>query len=253
VPAVPGNASDDDHALARRIAVEVGTLLLDVRATFADSPVGALRNAGDRQAHERIAAILADARPGDAVLSEEGDDDPSRLRHDRVWIVDPLDGTREFGELRRTDWAVHIALVVDGAPAAGAVALPAQDLVFATDDPPVVPDRHDRPLCVVTSRQWIPTAAYAIAQHLGADLLSMGSAGAKAMAVVRGDADVYAHAHGMYEWDSAAPIAVAASAGLHVSRINGEPLRYNRADPWLPDILVCRPELADDCIAALGF
>jgi 3'(2'), 5'-bisphosphate nucleotidase len=253
VPAVPADPADDDHGLARRIAVDVAALLLDVRAAYADAPLGALRSAGDRQAHERIVSLLAGARPDDAVLSEEGDDDPVRLGRRRVWIVDPLDGTREFGELERTDWAVHIALVVDGIARAGAVALPAQDLVFATDDAPVVPPTGDRRLRVVTSRQWIPTAAYAIAQHLDAELLSMGSAGAKAMAVVRGDADVYAHAHGMYEWDSAAPIAVAASAGLHVSRIDGEPLRYNRSDPWLPDILVCRPELADACIHALGF
>jgi 3'(2'), 5'-bisphosphate nucleotidase len=207
----------------------------------------------DTEADAAIKQVVFDAFPDDGWLSEETRDTTERLSKSRVWIVDPLDGTREFGELERTDWAVHIALVVDGIARAGAVALPAQDLVFATDDAPVVPPAGDRRLRVVTSRQWIPTAAYAIAQHLDAELLSMGSAGAKAMAVVRGDADVYAHAHGMYEWDSAAPIAVAASAGLHVSRIDGEPLRYNRSDPWLPDILVCRPELADACIHALGF
>lgn len=242
----------DDHALAREIAVEVADLLLEVRTAHAAAPVHELRAEGDRRAHERIMALLADARPNDAVLSEEGVDDQSRVTERRVWVVDPLDGTREFGELGRDDWAVHIALVIDGVVAAGAVALPAQGVVFATDVPPVVPPIGDRPLRVVTSRQWIPTAAYAIAQHIGADLLSMGSAGAKAMAVVRGDADVYAHAHGMYEWDSAAPIAVAASAGLHVSRIDGTPIRYNRPDPWLPDILVCRPELAGACLRALG-
>jgi 3'(2'), 5'-bisphosphate nucleotidase len=244
---------DDDHALARSIASEVAELLLDVRAEHADAPVSALRAAGDRRAHERIVALLAEARPDDAVLSEEGTDDLIRLTNPRVWIVDPLDGTREFGELDRTDWAVHISLVIDGIASVGAVALPAQGIVFGTDDPPPLPAVTRRSPRVVTSRSWIPTAAYAIAQHLDADLLSMGSAGAKAMAVVRGEADVYAHAHGMYEWDSAAPIAVAASVGLQVSRIDGSPLRYNRTDPWLPDILVCRPELADDCLAALGY
>ena len=253
MPAVPSEPGDDDHALARAIALDVASLLLEVRAELAGAPVRTLRDAGDQRAHLRIAAMLGEHRPNDALLSEEGSDDPTRLDHERVWIVDPLDGTREFGELDRTDWAVHIALVVDGVARVGAVALPAQGLVFATDDPPTLPPVDGRGPRVVTSRSWIPTAAYAIAQHLGADLLSMGSAGAKAMAVVRGDADVYAHAHGMYEWDSAAPIAVAASAGLHVSRIDGAPIRYNRADPWLPDILVCRPELADDCLAALGY
>ena len=242
----------DDHALARAIATEVAELLLDIRATHARSRIDVRRDEGDRLAHERIVELLAGRRPDDAVLSEEGHDDRARLTSPRVWVVDPLDGTREFGELERSDWAVHIALVVDGVASAGAVALPAQGLVFATDDPPVVPPIDGRRLRVVTSRQWTPTAAYAIAQRIGADLLGMGSAGAKAMAVVRGDADVYAHAHGMYEWDSAAPIAVAASAGLHVSRIDGAPIRYNRADPWLPDILVCRPELADACIEALA-
>lgn len=243
----------DDHALARAVALEVAELLLEVRAAGEGSWVHALRAEGDRRAHERIVELLHAARPDDAVLSEEGIDDRTRLDSARVWVVDPLDGTREFGEAGRSDWAVHIALVVDGIAAAGAVALPAQGLVFATDDPPVVPAVGGRRLRVVTSRQWVPHLADSVAQAIDADLVGMGSAGAKAMAVVRGHADVYAHAGGMYEWDSAAPIAVAASAGLHVSRVDGSPIRYNRPDPWLPDILICRAELADTCLEAARY
>jgi 3'(2'), 5'-bisphosphate nucleotidase len=169
-----------------------------------------------------------------------------------VWVVDPLDGTREFGEPDRPDFAVHIALAERGRLTAGAVALPAVGVVYATDEPPVVPPRPpDRPILVAASRFRVLMPIYRMAQELGAQLVPMGSAGAKAMTVVAGHADAYAHLGGMYEWDSAAPAAVAAAAGLHVSRADGTPLVYNRADPWLPDLLICRPELADDCLAAL--
>jgi 3'(2'), 5'-bisphosphate nucleotidase len=174
-----------------------------------------------------------------------------RLDAERVWVVDPLDGTREYGERGRTDWAVHVALAVGGVAAAGAVALPARELVLRTDEALKVPDPSGGPLRVVTSRTRSPWAAAVVADALGAELMPLGSAGAKAMSVVLGEADAYAHAGGMYEWDSAAPVAVAAAAGLHVSRIDGSPLRYNRPDPWLPDLLVCRPELADTCLEAL--
>ena len=248
------NFPADDHALARLVAADVAGLLLEVRAANADEWVHTLRAEGDRRAHERIVELLHGARPDDAVLSEEGFDDQTRLGRERVWVVDPLDGTREFGEWGRQDWAVHVALVIDGSVAAGAVALPAQGLVFATDDPPVVPPvEAGQKLRVVTSRSWLPNLSYALAEALDADLIGMGSAGAKAMAVVQGHADVYAHAGGMYEWDSAAPIAVAASAGLHVSRVDGSIIRYNRPDPWLPDILICRPELADTCLQAARY
>ena len=240
----------DDHVLARAIAVDVGRVLVELRLARTDVWPDRLRAEGDRRAHLRILELLTDARPDDAVLSEEGYDDRARVGADRVWVVDPLDGTREFGELGRTDWAVHIALVEGGRVTAGAVSLPAQDAIFATDVPPVVPPVGDRRLRVVTSRSRLPHLSYAVAEALDADLVPMGSAGAKAMTVVRGDVDVYAHAGGMYEWDSAAPVAVAEAAGLHVSRMDGSPLRYNRADPWLPDVLICRPELAEQCLDA---
>lgn len=211
-----------------------------------------LRDEGDRRAHERILELLATARPDDAVLSEEGPDDGRRVGAERVWVVDPLDGTREFGEVGRTDWAVHVALVVGGTAVVGAVALPAQDLLLTTDPaPPFRPARKGR-LRVVTSRSRRPAEAARVAEALGAELVPLGSAGAKAMAVVRGDADAYAHAGGMYQWDSAAPVAVAAAAGLHVSRIDGAPLVYNGVDTYLPDLLICRPELADACLGALA-
>jgi 3'(2'), 5'-bisphosphate nucleotidase len=242
--------SAEDHTLARAIAIDVGRLLVELRMARTDVEPDRLRAEGDRRAHIRILELLTDARPEDAVLSEEGYDDRVRVGADRVWVVDPLDGTREFGEPGRTDWAVHIALVEGGQATAGAVSLPAQEAIFATDIPPVVPPVGDRRLRVVTSRSRLPHLSQAVAEALDADLMPLGSAGAKAMTVVRGDADVYAHAGGMYEWDSAAPVAVAAAAGLHVSRIDGSPLRYNRADPWLPDVLICRAELAETCLAA---
>lgn len=243
-------ADPGDHTLARSVAVVTGELLVALRAARADTWPDRLRAEGDRRAHLCILELLTDARPEDAVLSEEGYDDRQRVGADRVWVVDPLDGTREFGERGRVDWAVHIALVEGGQVTAAAVSLPAQGTVFGTDAPPTVPPVGDRRLRVVTSRSRLPHLSHTVAQALDADLVPMGSAGAKAMAVVRGEVDVYAHAGGMYEWDSAAPVGVAAAAGLHVSRVDGSPLRYNRTDPWLPDVLICRPELAPTCLAA---
>lgn len=245
---MPATASD--HALARRAAYEAGQLLLDLRIRTGLHPE-TMRADGDWQAHKHLMKLLGTERPDDAVLSEEGVDNPSRLQHSRAWIVDPLDGTREFGEPGRIDWAVHVALAIDGVLVAGAVALPAVDLVLGTDAPPALPPVGDRPLRVVTSRSRRPYASQLVAEALNAELVPMGSAGAKAMAVVLGEVDAYAHAGGMYEWDSAAPAAVALAAGLHASRLDGSPLRYNERDPWLPDLLICRPELADACLAAL--
>lgn len=211
-----------------------------------------LGDEGDRRAHELIVGMLAESHPDDAVLSEEGWDDPARLLARRCWVVDPLDGTREYREPGRVDWAVHVALVVDHEVAAAAVALPALDVVYASDPAPVLPPRRrDRPRMVV-SRSRPPFAAHAAAAAIGADLLSLGSAGAKVMAVVRGEADAYVHAGGQYEWDSAAPVGVAAAAGLHVSRLDGSPLRYNQPDPWLPDLVVCRRELAGPILDAVN-
>lgn len=235
-----------DHAVAAALAGEAGDLLVAARAE--DSGAG-LGDRGDRRSHELLARRLAEERPDDAVLSEEGVDDPGRLRSHRVWIVDPLDGTREYGE-GRDDWAVHVALAVDGELVAGAVALPDRGLVLATDPAPAPPPaRPGRPR-VVTSRTRFPRAAEVIASALGADIVPMGSAGAKAMAVVLGEVDVYAHAGGIYEWDTAAPVAVALAAGLHVSRLDGTPLRYNQSDPLQTELLVCRPELAAACLDA---
>jgi 3'(2'), 5'-bisphosphate nucleotidase len=248
-------ASPDDHRLAATLASEAGALLLELRGRADELGSLLLKDEGDRQAHDHIVARLAAERPADGVLSEEGADDRTRLAQERVWIVDPLDGTREYGERGRTDWAVHVALAVAGTLVAGAVALPARALVLTTDPaPPPPPPAPGGRLRVVTSRSRMPAAASVVAAALEAELLPLGSAGAKAMAVVLGEADAYAHAGGMYEWDSGAPAAVAAAAGLHVSRIDGSPLVYNRPDPWLPDLLVCRPELADVCLRALkGF
>ena len=186
------------------------------------------------------------------MLSEEGRDDRSRLEAERVWIVDPLDGTNEFGSPPRGDWAVHIALVTDGHPSAGAVALPALGLTLATEPAPVLPPPADGPPRVVASR-WHPSAAaQVVASGLRGKLLSLGSAGAKAMAVVMGQADVYAHSGGQYEWDNCAPVAVARAAGLHASRIDGSELVYNNPSVYLPDFLICRPELAERCLELLG-
>jgi 3'(2'), 5'-bisphosphate nucleotidase len=175
-----------------------------------------------------------------------------RLGAERVWIVDPLDGTREFGEPPRTDWAVHVALVVGGRPVAGAVALPALELVLGTGPGPVLPPAHDGPPRVIVSRSRPPAAATWLAERLDGELVELGSAGAKAMAVVRGEADIYAHSGGQYEWDSCAPVAVATAAGLHTSRLDGSPLVYNNDDPYLPDLLICRAELAEPALAALA-
>jgi 3'(2'), 5'-bisphosphate nucleotidase len=242
----------EDHALAAAIAEEAGSLLIELRTSADELGTTRLRDEGDARSHRLIAERLAAERPADAVLSEEGVDRRDRLDAQRVWVVDPLDGTREYGERGRTDWAVHVALAVDGVVAAGAVALPARELVLCTEPAPTPPAGADGPLRVVTSRTRSPWAAAVVADALGAELMPLGSAGAKAMSVVLGEADAYAHAGGMYEWDSAAPVAVAAAAGLHVSRIDGSPLRYNRPDPWLPDLLVCRPELAAPCLEALA-
>jgi 3'(2'), 5'-bisphosphate nucleotidase len=241
----------DDDSIASALATAAGELLLEVRAQdFPD--VADRKAAGDAEAHRFLLDHLAAARPDDAVLSEEGADDPIRLVSSRVWIVDPLDGTREFSELGRTDWAVHVALWERGELVAGAVALPAESLTLGTAAAPAVPARPDGPLRLAVSRSRPPALADQLAARLDAELVPMGSAGAKAMAVVRGLADAYVHGGGQYEWDSAAPVAVARAAGLHASRLDGAPLRYNQPDPWLPDLLICRPELADELLAALA-
>ena len=255
--------SGDDHALARDLAVEAGRRLLELRAR--DGEPDLLRKAGDRLSHEFLTAALADRRPGDVVLSEEGADDPARLTASRVWIVDPLDGTREFGEPGRTDWAVHVALWQrngSGGLTAGAVALPAQDQVLSTATPAGPPPQAARLAAlspaaaqarvrIVVSRTRAPRFVRDISDLIDAELVPLGSAGAKVAAVVCGEADAYVHAGGFYEWDTAAPVAVARAAGCHASRIDGSPLAYNQANLRMPDILVCRPALAGALLQAI--
>jgi 3'(2'), 5'-bisphosphate nucleotidase len=241
--------SDDD--VAARLATEAGQLLLAVREELADASAAERKAAGDKRSHDFLVQALAAQRPADAVLSEEGDDDSARLSSERVWIVDPLDGTREFSEPGRDDWAVHVALWHNGDLVAGAVALPAQGVTLATPEVAAPPQAPPQPRIVV-SRTRPPAVALAVRDALDGVLVEMGSAGAKVASVVQGLADVYVHAGGQYEWDSAAPVAVARAAGLHTSRLDGAPLEYNRADPLLPDLVVCRPELAGKVLNVTG-
>ena len=244
---LPAAAATDDHALATWLATVAGERLLEVREQGLEGR--ALKDAGDAAAQELLARMLAEHRPDDAVLSEEAADDPARLTAPRVWIIDPLDGTREFSEPPRDDWAVHVALWADGDLVAGAVAQPALGETFNTGTPAAVPPRtSDRPRIAV-SRSRPPAFVEALAAELDAELVPMGSAGVKVMSVVRDVADAYVHAGGQFQWDNAAPVAVARAAGLHCSRVDGSDLVYNDADVSLPDLIVCRPELADDIIA----
>jgi 3'(2'), 5'-bisphosphate nucleotidase len=242
----------DDHALARDLARQAGQRLTGLRAQGGDQDV--LRKAGDRLSHDFLTAELAARRPGDVVLSEEGADNPARLTARRVWIVDPLDGTREFGEPGRTDWAVHVALWEQGELTAGAVALPAQGRVLSTAEPaPPRPAEDGAPgrIRIVVSRSRPPRFVRNISGLIDAELVPLGSAGAKAAAVINGEADAYVHGGGFYEWDTAAPVAVARAAGLHASRIDGSALAYNQADLLMPDILVCRPAVAGTLLQAI--
>ena len=243
----------DDHVLARDLAGQAGQRLLELRAQGGDPDV--LRKAGDRLSHEFLTAALAARRPGDVVLSEEGADNPARLGARRVWIVDPLDGTREFGEPGRTDWAVHVALWESdpGDLIAGAVALPAQGMVLSTAEPsaPRPEDAASGRIRIVVSRSRPPSFVRDISGLINAELVPLGSAGAKVAAVVCGEVDAYVHGGGFYEWDTAAPVAVARAAGLHASRIDGSALAYNQPDLLMPDILVCRPAVAGTLLQAI--
>jgi 3'(2'), 5'-bisphosphate nucleotidase len=239
-----------DESLASELARAAGTVLLALRST---NVLGAreLGAAGDAISHQLLTRALAHHRPRDAVLSEEAAADPARLEASRVWIIDPLDGTREYGE-GREDWAVHVALAIDGIPGPSAVALPALDRVWSSALPGPLPPAHAGPLRIAVSRSRPPQEAELVAAALEAELVPMGSAGFKAMAVLSGAADAYLHAGGQYEWDSAAPVGVVAAAGLHASRIDGSPLLYNRFDTLLPDLLICRPELTVRMLGALA-
>ncbi len=244
-------AALDDAALAAKLALEAGRLLTAVRE---ESGLGgkALGDEGDAAANRFLCEAIRAARPDDGLLSEEEKDNPARLGKSRVWIIDPVDGTREYSE-GRGDWAVHVALAVDGVPVHGAVALPGLEgeVVLRSDQPQPLAPMAQRPRFLV-SRTRPAAEAQAVAQVLGGELVAMGSAGAKAMAVVRGEAEVYLHSGGQYEWDSCAPVAVAAAHGLHCSRIDGSPLVYNRADTYMPDLLICRREWAAPVLAEVA-
>ena len=262
-----------DAAFARWLADRAGQVLLGVREQMGYADGKALKAAGDKAAHDLLRAELARWRPADAVLSEEDDHSrlawqdgeqavrPERLGASRVWIIDPLDGTREFSEEDRTDWAVHVALWTaechsPSCLAAGAVAMPARHRTIATDVPPAYPPlplsaATGGPIRIAASRTRPPAFVTALAEEIGAELVPMGSAGVKIAAVINGEADAYVHAGGQYEWDSAAPVAVASATGLHASRIDGSALEYNQADPKLPDLVVCRKDLAPRLLAAL--
>jgi 3'(2'), 5'-bisphosphate nucleotidase len=241
----------NDHIFAAHLAEAAGRLLLSLRH---EPPVGAdLGGAGDRASHRFLVDAIRRCHPADAILSEEAADDAGRLTADRVWIIDPLDGTREFTEDGREDWAVHVALWQRGALAAAAVALPARAIVLSTAIAfPQALASIDGPLRFLVSRTRPPAIAAHVARVMNAQLVPRGSAGAKSVAVVLGEADAYIHAGGQYEWDSAAPAAVAGAAGLHVSRLDGSPLRYNQRDPSLPDLVVCRPGLADALLRTIA-
>jgi 3'(2'), 5'-bisphosphate nucleotidase len=243
-----------DAELAAHLAEVAGRILLQVRDSgmFAGiENAKSLGKAGDQTANQFLVHALRAQRPDDGLLSEESKDTAERLSKNRVWIVDPVDGTREYGEAR-SDWAVHVGLAVDGVATVGAVALPglAGGIVLRTDQPRKLPAAPTRPRLVV-SRTRPAAEALAVAEALNGELIPMGSAGAKAMAVVLGEAEIYLHSGGQYEWDSCAPVAVAAAHGLHCSRIDGTPMAYNQPDTWLPDLLICRPEWAEPVLAHL--
>ena len=239
----------NDADLAAHLAAVAGKILIEVRASgmFEGKALG---KAGDQTANQFLVHALREQRPDDGLLSEESKDTEERLGKSRVWIVDPVDGTREYGE-ERTDWAVHVALAVDGVPSIGAVALPGLDLVLRSDQPGPLPQSGD-PLRMVVSRTRPAREATEVAERIGAELVPMGSAGAKAMAIVRGEADIYLHSGGQYEWDSCAPAAVALGYGLHCSRIEGSPLVYNQSDTYMPDLLICRKEHADRVLSQVA-
>lgn len=246
--------SETDQQLASRVATEAGAMLVELRDELVAEGIHYwdLKDEGDVAGHRYIMSALTAARPDDVILSEEAADNRRRLNAERVWIIDPIDGTNEFAEHPRHDWAIHIALWESGELTAASVALPTLGITFDASPAAVVPPSTRAKPLLVTSRSRNPYCAVMVANALGCDVARLGSAGAKAMAVVMGEADIYVHDGGMYQWDSAAPSAVAKAAGLHVSRIDGSPLKYNQESLWLPDFLVCRIELAEPALNALN-
>lgn len=249
VTVAAGGMTDAD--LAAHLAGIAGRILVEVRASGLFGPK-ALGKAGDQTANQFLCHALREQRPDDGLLSEEEKDNPERLAKSRVWIVDPVDGTREYGE-ERSDWAVHVGMAVDGKPEMGAVALPGLNggTLLRSDQPVSLPPAPEK-LRMVVSRTRPAAEAVAVAEKLDAQLVPMGSAGAKAMAIILGQADIYLHSGGQYEWDSMAPVAVAMAHGLHASRIDGSPLLYNQANVYMPDLLICRKEHADMVLALIA-
>lgn len=249
--------SRTDAELAADLAEEAGRLLLAIREQVGHDFPPALGDAGDVHANALLLKRLRAERPGDAVLSEEAHDDLRRLHADRVWIIDPLDGTREFSLPHREDWAVHVALWQrsaangEGAITDAVVALPALGEVHRSDTVTAPPAPRPGPIRITASSNRPPRVLWRLRDRLDIEFVAIGSAGAKAMAVVRGDADAYIHAGGQWEWDSAAPAGVLQAAGLHATRIDGTPLRYNQPSPYLPDLLMCRPEVAEVLLDAM--
>lgn len=251
--AVGAVANPDDHRLAETLALEAGGLLVKFREQAFSRPYSpwAVQDEADQIAHQFIVERLAEERPDDKVMSEEGADDRTRLGSDRVWIVDPLDGSNSYSDRGADDWAVHIALAIEGQPKCGAVSMPSVDDVASTAEPPIVPSSvRERPLIVV-SRQTLHWHGYELGAALDADVVGFGSAGAKAMAVIRGSADAYFTSGGLYEWDSCAPVATALAAGLHASRLDGQPPDYNNRDLFAPGLLICRPEMAEPILSLI--
>jgi 3'(2'), 5'-bisphosphate nucleotidase len=255
------NSTDhsSDHEFATYLATQTGKHLVELRNDLVARGLYGwdLKDAGDAMAQEFLMSQLREFRPDDAVLSEEALDTAKRLSAERVWIIDPLDGTQEFSEPDRSDWAVHIALwqrdeTSHGNLSIAAVSLPAIEITLSTNPAPTLPPKHDGPPRLVVSRSRTPREAVIVAEALGCDAMRLGSAGAKAMSVVLGECDIYLHTGGQHQWDSAAPVAVARAAGLFTSRIDGSPLIYNEQDTWLPDLIICRPELAEPVLAALA-
>jgi 3'(2'), 5'-bisphosphate nucleotidase len=246
--------SETDQQLASRVATEAGAMLVELRDELVAEGIHYwdLKDEGDVAGHRYIMSALTAARPDDVILSEEAADNRRRLSAKRVWIIDPIDGTTEFAEHPRHDWAIHIALWEAGELTAASVALPTLRVTFDASPAAVVPPSTRAKPLLVTSRSRNPYCAVMVANALGCDVARLGSAGAKAMAIVMGEADIYVHDGGMYQWDSAAPSAVAKAAGLHVSRIDGSPLKYNQESLWLPDFLVCRTEFAEPALKALN-
>jgi len=246
--------SETDQQLASRVATEAGAMLVELRDELVAEGIHYwdLKDEGDVAGHRYIMSALTAARPDDVILSEEAADNRRRLSAERVWIIDPIDGTNEFAEHPRHDWAIHIALWEAGELTAASVALPTLRVTFDASPAAVVPPSTRAKPLLVTSRSRNPYCAVMVANALGCDVARLGSAGAKAMAIVMGEADIYVHDGGMYQWDSAAPSAVAKAAGLHVSRIDGSPLKYNQESLWLPDFLVCRTEFAEPALKALN-